>query len=253
MEQSRISIKVISGFFAGTGRLLIVYRTRKSSSTQRRHQTSDRVWLEQWADFLDSLTSRLCTAKNIALRNFRATLSQSVRALLDVSFVPTLESSLPVDRTDYLPGPYMDAMLRSKICLAYGGDFYTPIASNPWFEKSDPTLADMHRFERIDVPAFIQRWDSFRLWESFASGCLTVHLDFEKYGFALPIMPEAWEHYAPIDLNNIEDSVTEILDREGEWSDIAEQGRDWAIAHYAPKATASRVFSEMIAHAGNSQ
>ena len=187
--------------------------------------------------------------KHTALRNFRATLSQSVRALLDMSFVPSLEKHLNIDRSIYGPEPYIDAMLNSKICLAYGGDFYAPITSNPWFRKNDPALADMHNFERFDAPALVQRWDSFRLWESFAAGCLTVHLDFEKYGFVLPHRPTAWEHYVPIDLDNIAHSVAELMDRENEWSEIAANGRAWAITHYTPKPTAIRVLSEMIAHA----
>lgn len=36
--------------------------------------------------------------KRVVLRNFRATLSQSVRALLDMSFVPDLEKHLDIDR-----------------------------------------------------------------------------------------------------------------------------------------------------------
>jgi hypothetical protein len=189
--------------------------------------------------------------KRMALRNFRATLSQSVRALLDMSFVPGLEKCLPIDRATYAPESYMEAILGSMVCLAYGGDFYAPIASNPWFKKNDPALADMHDFERFDAPALVQRWDSFRLWESFAAECLTVHLNFEKYGFALPEMPIAWEHYAPIDLGDIAGSVTEIMDREKEWSEIAAKGRAWAIAHYAPKPTAARTLSEMLAHTGS--
>jgi hypothetical protein len=187
------------------------------------------------------------------LRNFRATLSQSVRALLDMSFVPDLEKHLDIDRTDYGPKPYLNAILNSQICLAYGGDFYAPIAANSWFKKNDSDLANMHSFERLDAPALVQRWDSFRLWESFAAGCLTVHLDFEKYGFALPEMPTAWKHYVPIDLDNIADSATELMDRENEWGEIAANGRAWAITHYAPKPTAIRVLSEMIAHAGKKQ
>ncbi len=190
------------------------------------------------------------TRKRKALRNFRATLSQSVRALLDMSFVPRLEKHMPVDREIYTAGPYVDQMLGSTICLAYGGDFYAPIAENPWFKKNDPQLAELHDFTRLDAPAFVQRWDSFRLWESFASECLTVHLDFEKYGFALPEMPRAWEHYAPITLDNIEDSVTEIMDREKEWGEIAARGRAWAIEHYAPKPTTARALSAMLAQPG---
>ena len=189
--------------------------------------------------------------KRTALRNFRATLSQSVRALLDMSFVLDLEKHLPINRAAYAPRPYVDAMLNSMVCLAYGGDFYAPIIENPWFEKNDPVLAEAHDFMRFDVPALVQRWDRFRLWESFAAECLTVHLDFEKYGFALPEMPKAWEHYAPINLDDIAGPVTEILDRETEWSEITANGREWALAHYAPKPTAARVLSEMLARPGS--
>jgi len=185
-----------------------------------------------------------------ALRNFRATLSQSVRAMLDMSFVPRLEKHLSVDRKVYASEPYVEQMLGSMICLAYGGDFYAPIAGNPWFKKNEPALADLHEFSRIDAHAFVQRWDSFRLWESFAAECLTVHLDFEEYGFALPEMPRAWEHYAPISLDRIADSVTEIMDREKEWGEIAARGRAWAKEHYAPKPTAARVLSAMLSRPG---
>lgn len=43
----------------------------------------------------------------------------------------------------------------------------------------------------MKAPAVVIRWDSFRLWEPFAVGCLTVHLDFDNYGLALPVNPEA--------------------------------------------------------------
>jgi len=188
------------------------------------------------------------TRRKAALRNFRATLNQSLRALLDITYVPTLERHMPIDRRTLAPDAYLDAMLNTAVCLAYGGDFYAPIKDNGWFKKNDPATAAQHDFARLDAPALVIRWDSFRLWESFAAGCLTVHLDFEKYGFDLPVMPTAWEHYVPIDLNDIAGSVTLAMDREKEWPAIAEQGRAWAIAHYAPKPTAMRVLSEMLAH-----
>jgi hypothetical protein len=183
-----------------------------------------------------------------ALRNFRATLNQGLRALLDMSYVPALEKHMPIDRRDLKPDGYLDALLNTSTCLAYGGDFYAPIMSNPWFKKNDAATAALHDFARLDKPALILRWDSFRLWESFAAGCLTVHLDFNKYGFALPVKPVAWEHYVPIDLDDIAGSVTAMLDREREWPAIAEQGRAWAIAHYAPQPTAVRVLSDMLRH-----
>ena len=184
----------------------------------------------------------------VILRNFRATLSQSVRALLDITFVPALERHVPIARDILAPDAYLDAMLDSPVCLAYGGEFYSPIMGNGYFAKHDPTLAAAHAFAQLDAPGLVLRWDSFRLWESFAAGCLTVHLDFAKYGFALPVMPEAWTHYAPIDLDDIAGSVNRILAREKDWPAIAEAGRAWAIQHYAPKPTTERVLNAMLEH-----
>jgi len=138
------------------------------------------------------------------------------------------------------------------MCLAYGGDFYTPISTNPWFKKNQPDLAQVHTFIDMEVPALVQRWDSFRLWESFAAGTLAIHLNFDKYGFSLPEMPVAWTHYAPIDLDDIAGSVREILNREDKWAEIAEMGRAWAIAHYAPRPTAIRMLSTMLNYRKNS-
>ncbi|MSO72286.1 MAG: hypothetical protein EXQ84_01570 [Rhodospirillaceae bacterium] len=166
--------------------------------------------------------------------------------MLDLTYVPALTRHMPVDRSTRAPDAYLDALLNSAICLAYGGDFYAPIMKNPWFARNDPPLSAAHAFVQLKAPAVIFRWDSFRLWESLTAGCLTVHLDFEKYGFALPVKPVAWTHYAPIDLDNIVGSVEQLLDHEKDWAAIAEQGRAWAIEHYAPKPTAVRVLSAML-------
>ena len=187
--------------------------------------------------------------RRAALRNFRASLNQSLRALLDITYVPALERHLPVDDELRTPDDYLAAMLNTAVCLAYGGDFYTPIMGNPWFARKEPQLAAAHAFARLDAKAMVLRWDSFRLWESFAAGCLTVHLDFEKYGFALPVPPVAWKHYIPIDLDDIAGSVSRLMDRESDWARIAEEGRAWALEHYAPRPTAMRVLSDMLAHA----
>ncbi len=184
-----------------------------------------------------------------ALRNFRASMNQSLRAALDLSYVALLERHLPIDRSIYDAQPYLDALMDAPVCLAYGGDFYAPLMENPWFAKHEPKMAELHKFERLDRAGLVIRWDSWRLWESFTAGCVTVHLDFEKYGFALPVLPTPWVHYAPIDLDNIAGSVTQLLDRRGEWDQIAERGRAWAIEHYSPKPTAMRVLSDMLEHA----
>jgi hypothetical protein len=90
------------------------------------------------------------------------------------------------------------------------------------------------------------RWDSWRLWESFTAGCVTVHLDFEKYGFALPVLPTPWVHYAPIDLDDIAGSIEQLMDRRKDWDAIGEQGRSWAIANYSPRPSTVRVLSDML-------
>lgn len=184
--------------------------------------------------------------RRVALRNFRPTFSQSVRGLLDLAYVPHLNKNLEIDSTIYSSPDYLNALLSAKVCLAYGGDFYTGQAANTWLQTKEPALYKQHSFAHFDGAAIVMRWDSWRFWESLVCGCVTVHLDFAKYGFALPVMPEPWVHYAPIDLDDLKGSVAALMDREKQWPDIAEAGRAWAIAHYAPKPTALRVLRQMM-------
>lgn len=184
--------------------------------------------------------------KRSALRNFRATLSQGVRALLDLTYVPHLKSKLQVDDAILPTHAYLDALFGTTLCLAYGGEFFSPIQTNPWFAEKEPHMLRAHSFDRINAPAIIMRWDSWRFWESLVAGCVAVHLNFDKYGFRLPVMPKPWIHYAPIDLDDIKGSVTALMDHEAQWPAIAEAGRAWAIEHYAPKPTALRVLRQML-------
>lgn len=183
-----------------------------------------------------------------ALRNFRATLNQGVRGLLDLAYVPALERHITVDRTDHVGAVYIPALLESQICLAYGGDFFSALQTNAYLAKSQPLVFENHRFAELLAPAVIMRWDSWRYWESLAAGCLTVQLEFSSAGFSLPVMPEPWVHYAPIDLADLKGSVEQLLDREKEWPEIAARGRAWALEHYAPAPTAARMASEILTH-----
>ena len=180
------------------------------------------------------------------MRNFRATLSQSLRALLDLAYVPALARRVALDARLRAPEAYLEALLNTTVCLAYGGDFYSPLMENPFFAEREKALAAMHHFERFEKPAIVMRWDSWRLWESFTAGCVTVHLDFQKYGFDLPHLPEPWVHYAPLDLDNLAACVEQLMDRRKEWEQIGEAGRAWAIAHYAPAPTAMRALSTLL-------
>jgi hypothetical protein len=182
-----------------------------------------------------------------ALRNFRATLSQGVRAMLDLSFVPALDARLPIDSTDHAGDAYLAALQDSQVCLAYGGDFFAAVQTNPYLAKAQPQVFENHRFVELNAPAVVMRWDSWRFWESLAAGCLTVQLDFAKFGFRLPAAPDPWVHYAPIDPGDLKGSIEHLLDREKEWPEIAERGRAWAVANYAPAPTAAYMLSEILA------
>lgn len=180
----------------------------------------------------------------VAQRSFRPTLHQGVRALLDMAFVPALEKHLPVENVNSPPGEYLQNLMNAAMCLCYGGDFYSPIMGNTWFKKNQPDVYAHHLFDHVESAAVL-RWDSWRFWEALTAGCVAVHLDFEKYGFNLPIMPEPWVHYAPIDLADLAGSADAIWDRRDSWPDIAKQGRAWAIKHYTPTPTATRVLQSL--------
>ena len=93
----------------------------------------------------------------------------------------------------------------------------------------------------------IQQWDSWRLWESFAAGCATFHVDFEKYGFMLPVMPENWRHYIGVDLDDIEATTDRIVANPGLLEQVAAAGREWALENYAPIPVAKRFLATTLA------
>ena len=184
--------------------------------------------------------------KRVALRNFRPSFGQGVRGLLDMACLPHLKNAITCDSAIQETAPYLDALCSSTVCLAYGGEFYNSMRTNTWLAEKDPNMFAYHTFEHFDGEAIVMRWDSWRFWESLVCGCLTVHLDFVKYGFNLPVMPKPWVHYAPIDLDDLKGSADALMDREKQWPEIAEAGRCWAIEHYAPKPTVLRVLGQML-------
>jgi hypothetical protein len=93
--------------------------------------------------------------------------------------------------------------------------------------------------------SLVEWWDSWRFWESLAAGCVTFHVDFDKYGIKLPAMPQNWEHYIGIDLENIQDTIVRIADDPGILEKISQSGREWAIKNYTPVPTALR-FLEIL-------
>ena len=74
---------------------------------------------------------------------------------------------------------------------------------------------------------------------------MTFHVDLDKYGITLPVMPENWRHYIGIDLDNFEETVQRIATEPGILEYISRSGSQWAIEHYSPVPTAIR-FLETI-------
>ena len=85
----------------------------------------------------------------------------------------------------------------------------------------------------------IYQFDSWRFWESLVSGCATMHVDFEKYGITLQEMPINGVHYIGIDLDNPE-RILKCLKDKNQLREIAENGKNWALQYYSPKAVANR-------------
>lgn len=194
------------------------------------------------------------------LVNFRnQRFSHSLRGYVKKTFSPQIESILAInstsdDTTAFPQEPYhylrwaqtgrrhypnyYRRLLASQGCACFGGFFLGPRFTDD-YDRLSYYLA--RSISKLGIKTNrIGQWDSWRLWESMAAGCATFHVDFAKYGFQLPVMPENWRHYIGIDLDNIADAIARISDQPELLERIAESGRAWAIKHYAPKATALR-------------
>jgi hypothetical protein len=171
------------------------------------------------------------------LRNFRPSLSQDVRLMLDLALLPHLDRHFRVDRGLDEAGHgrqgHFARLAASEACLAYGGALREDISRNPAFGITEPSpfLAE---------PAVL-RWDSWRFWEALVSGCAAIHLDLERYGLMLPVMPEPWRQYVPVDLADPRATAERLVAERGRLAEIGAAGRDWALAHYAPLPVAERL------------
>ena len=183
--------------------------------------------------------------KMTILRNFRPSYQQTLRDCLDFSLIPHLEKYFEIDRT--IDGSNHFQRLKTYVgCAAYGGGFSSNHQPRNNYISSDAFHLDFEQYAKIKGDAFIGRWDSYRLWESFASGNLTLTLDFKKYGLILPVEPTPWKHYIPVDLTDPKGTVEKLMDMKDKWDHIGYEGRKWAFDHYAPRAVAQRFVSSVI-------
>ncbi|MEG4319324.1 MULTISPECIES: hypothetical protein [unclassified Microcoleus] len=174
-------------------------------------------------------------------------LDRPLRKIVWEQFLPLIENILPRDDTvddfDKTPSDsyhylqwkqtgqrhypsYYQRLKESAACACFGGS-----VTSSYF-TGEP---------------IVEWWDSWRFWESLAAGCVTFHVDFDKYGVKLPVMPENWRHYIGIDLDNMQDTVDRIADDPGILEKISREGRHWAIDNYGPVPTALR-FLEILGY-----
>lgn len=198
--------------------------------------------------------------KHGLLVNFRSNINgdHSLRNYMRKHFFPKLESIIPTDATIMMdarergtyhefqwaqasgrhnPG-YYELLLSTTTCSSFGGYFILPFPIRSW--------GLIGRASRKVITKFgwktnhLVQWDSWRFWEALAAGCVPIHLDFEKYGFVLPVMPENGKHYIGIDLDDIDGSIDTIAANLERLPEISAAGSLWAVEHYAPVAVARR-------------
>jgi hypothetical protein len=196
--------------------------------------------------------------------NFRPTLygHHSLRQYIYNEFLPALQSIMPVDTTinpddeitwasaraydrlmrlqtssRHVPN-YYKTLLSSQCILAFGGYFL------PAFPRRYTSLlgrATRKIVEKFNMKTqYIDQWDSWRFWEALAAGCVPIHLDFDKYGFILPVRPKNWKHYIGIDLDDLDGSIDRIAQNLERMPEISAAGRLWALEHYTPVVVARR-------------
>jgi hypothetical protein len=142
---------------------------------------------------------------------------------------------------------YFVRLQKSALCAAFGGYFAPGVfRSTESFGERALYAAYWRLAARSKT---VMQFDSWRFWESLAAGCLTLQVDYDRYGCCLPEMPAAGIHYAGFDLG-ARDCASWVIDaRDEELASAAESGREWCIRHYSPQATAQRLLSLLGEHA----
>jgi len=146
---------------------------------------------------------------------------------------------------------YYERLKTSQACSAFCGELLPPMPFSPRIFEVYGNKAELQKMfwralGRLDPRAErITSWDSFRFWETLAAGAVAFHVDLEKHGVALPVIPENWKHYAGVDFRNAARDLDRMKRSPAMLEDIAAAGREWALRNYSPRATAER-FLDLI-------
>ncbi len=133
---------------------------------------------------------------------------------------------------------YYEELGRSRAAACFGGKLDGP----PLTGISPPRSAWRRLRIRLGLTEDrLVQWDSFRLWEAWCSGAVTLHLDLARHGALLPEMPVNGVHYLGVDLDRPEEAIERLCDDDEGIARIAAAGRSWALEHYHPAAVARRL------------
>lgn len=198
--------------------------------------------------------------KSSLLVNFR--LGHPLRNHIQKHFLPRLQEVLSIDdtvdatntppvnpyaylhwvQTDRRHYPsYYQRLREAAACACFGGLFINPWPLDAFGPKTPHDRAINWLLKRLNVqPQRILNWESWRFWEAMAAGCVVFHVDLDKYGAYLPVMPKNWQHYIGIDLDNMQSAVDRIAEDPEILQRISAAGSQWALQHYSPAPTALR-------------
>ena len=204
--------------------------------------------------------SQYTLRKKTIMVNYRTIgVQHSLRKCINREFLPKINQILPIDNFrnsindypldhyDYLQWfqtgrrhhpTYYQHLKEVAACACFGGFFV-----NPWMKNQSSLVS--RAFKNLIGKSSLKtnriiQWDSWRLWESLSSGCVAFHVDFDRYGFQLPVMPENWVHYIGVDLFNISETIERLADEPNILEKVSNSGRSWSLQYYNPVATAKR-------------
>lgn len=202
---------------------------------------------------------------DFAVWNFRhSNFPHSTRLWADRHVKPLIAAHLPLsalhNKDPEADTPYAQLMLRQTsgrhftsyyrelgralLCPCFGGWFLLPV---PQRELSPFNLRTRGLVTRLKISsAAIAQWDSWRLWEAFASGVAVMHFDFAHHRFLTGgPPPQPLKHYVPVSVSNPRKSLEPVLDDHDLLRRIGLAGKAWAEEHYNSVALAKRMLDHL--------
>jgi hypothetical protein len=133
---------------------------------------------------------------------------------------------------------YYERLSKTMACACFGGELESSLHKIK--NKNLNTLLGLiNNFVPI-ARYTIYQYDSFRFWESLVAGCCTFHVDFDQFGFVLPVNPINNKHYIGVNILKPEKICNIMAHEYNYFEDISAAGREWALSNYSPTKVAQR-------------